>query len=261
MAGYPYDCPDQSHDNLELLKASLHLKEVLYFKLSPLRLHGPFRLGNFSAWWFTDQWPQRLGSRRMRWRGMLHGDSLLEGLPKRKFLGEIFFAYVRAQTLSSYKITIYLPTGCFYPCIGPTCSYTPLWSVRDGLPQILSSTTCPSCSLLLSVVNWDEGGHSVIRTAMEGQAWGWWLGPRVASYTFPDTGLNEAEHELGRSEGFMLTVPPEAAWCALLCCSSSFTVIFTRTPWYTLGFSGERQPSQWSSVRFGCQAGVWGSSL
>lgn len=50
MAGYPYDCPDQSHDNLELLKASLHLKEVLYFKLSPLRLHSPFRLGNFSAW-------------------------------------------------------------------------------------------------------------------------------------------------------------------------------------------------------------------
>lgn len=99
-------------------------------------------------------------------------------------------------------------------------------------------------------------GTDVIRTAMEGQTWGWWLGPRVASYTFPDTELNEAEHELVRSEGFMLTVPPEAAWCALLCCSSSFTVIFTRTPWYTLGFSGERQPSQWSSVRFGCQAGV-----
>lgn len=117
MAGYPYDCPDQSHDNLELLKASLHLKEVLYFKLSPLRLHSPFRLGNFSAWWFTDQWPQRLGSRRMRWRGMLHRDSLLEGLPKRKFLGEIFFAYARAHTLSSYKITTCLPTGCFSPVL------------------------------------------------------------------------------------------------------------------------------------------------
>lgn len=55
-------------------------------------------------------------------------------------------------------------------------------------------------------------------------------GPRVAFYTLPDTGLREVGRELGRSEGVMLTVPPEAAWCALLCCSSSFTVIFTRTP-------------------------------
>lgn len=48
---------------------------------------------------------------------MLHRDSLLEGLPKRKFLGEIFFAYARAHTLSSYKITTCLPTGCFSPVL------------------------------------------------------------------------------------------------------------------------------------------------
>lgn len=89
-------------------------------------------------------------------------------------------------------------------------------------------------------------GTGVIRSAKEGQVWGW---SREASYTFPDTGQNEAERHLGTSEGFMLTVPPEAAWCALLCRSSSFTVIFTRTPWYTLGFSGERQLSQRSRVR------------
>lgn len=31
-------------------------------------------------------------------------------------------------------------------------------------------------------------------------------------YTFSDEGLREAEQELGVSERFMLTVPPEAAW-------------------------------------------------
>lgn len=51
MAGHTYTCPDQSRDNLEVLKASLHLKEVvLYSKLSPLRIHGPLQLGHFTAW-------------------------------------------------------------------------------------------------------------------------------------------------------------------------------------------------------------------
>ena len=52
--------------------------------------------------------------------GRFHGESPHEGLPKRTFLGEISFAYVRAHTLSSYRIRTYLPTGCFSPCIGPT---------------------------------------------------------------------------------------------------------------------------------------------
>lgn len=33
-----------------------------------------------------------------------------------------------------------------------------------------------------------------------------------------------------------LTAAPVAACRALLCCSNSLTVIFTLTPWYTLGF-------------------------
>lgn len=37
---------------------------------------------------------------------------------------------------------------------------------------------------------------------------------------------------------FLLTAEPVAACRALLCCSSSLTVIFTLTPWYTLGFPG-----------------------
>lgn len=75
--------------------------------------------------------------------------------------------------------------------------------------------SCPS--VLWHPVKWEQAGTDVTVTAEA-------AGP-------PDRGpdLLRLGNE-GGVQGCELTVPPEAAWCALLCCSSSFTVIFTRTP-------------------------------
>lgn len=48
---------------------------------------------------------------------MFHGESLLEGLPNMKLLGEIFFACVRAHTLFSYRVTAYLLLAAPFPAL------------------------------------------------------------------------------------------------------------------------------------------------
>lgn len=112
--------------------------------------------------------------------------------------------------------------------------------------------------LWLPVVTWDEVGNPrTVRIPEQGCACGWPLRPFL-------TGLNEAWDGLGGMERVVLTVVPEEAWCALLCCRSSFTVIFTRTPWYTLGFSrGEATGSVVNSkawVSKGCSEGSFGKA-
>lgn len=77
----------------------------------------------------------------------------MKGSPKRTFLGEISFAYVRSYPLLQNKNLP--PATLLSPCTGSTrlTTISEVWA-----PQVLSPTVS-----VFSVVNWDEGGHRCYR--------------------------------------------------------------------------------------------------
>lgn len=113
-------------------------------------------------------------------------------------------------------------------------AFRPRASNGSGAPALLSpcangSAHHPFRSLLQ--LPWLRMCFSPILTSPLHSDFGSLLGPETAVLA---KGLREKRQS--RHRRVLLTAVPAAACRALLCCSNSLTVIFTLTPWYTLGF-------------------------
>ena len=130
--------------------------------------------GNFNAWWFTDKWPQRLGSWRMRREGggcSTEIPSLKGSLKWNGFLGGFSLAIWGHTHCLPNKRTTSLPAGCSSPCTGPTNSWYStmiIWGL--GSPKFWAPQHAP---VVLWGFLWRSGmklGTEVIRTVRKARS-------------------------------------------------------------------------------------------